>query len=424
MQLYQNIYLTCCLTLANCSDDFCIYIESDYPNELEVDDDFIATCKIHLSKHKTLALLGNLGSGRRTLANQIALRLRKNNSQLKIVGFNAFRFKPTDPETMLSTIIIVPDLIKNCFTDEHTNNTIKFLQKLHSDAEENNCFIIATFQNNIWNDSKFQSKNQSMYKNILSLFLKPFPVITEIERLRQIARNSECDISDEVLKRICEKETIVGRSLKLALVMNYQAFKNDGFFTDPLLKIINELKTLAKSDNMIKQVKFQALVLTMLHGGEIAKAKLEEALDSAFLDDPMETEDRKEIIQGCIQKLIKVYIKESADRKTYKMIHDVITKCTFLAAAETHFNLLFTECYHFPLLECIRYKRTSERLKSYGNIVIDHENLEVGMPTEYYPMIAKIFVQRNELIDMVHIVRFFKNEEFQVEWLKQNRTAK
>lgn len=96
-----------------------------------MDADFIAVCMMHLSKYKTLALLGNLGSGRQTLANHIPEDLEKNNPKLKIEVFNSFRVIPTNSsETLLSTILISPDFIKTWYTDIHTEDIIQFLQKL------------------------------------------------------------------------------------------------------------------------------------------------------------------------------------------------------------------------------------------------------------------------------------------------------
>lgn len=380
-----------------------------------MDADSIALCKMHLSKHKTLALLGKLGSGRRTVGNQIASRLRKINPKLKIVVLNAFRDIPKD--SIMSTIYVLPDLIKSWYTDKHTEEIIQFLQNICSDAK-NNCFIIATFQYDFWDNSNRESKSQSVQKNILTLFPKPFSVITEIERLREIAMNSENDISDEALKRICEVQTSIGHPLTMVLIMNNKPFSCNEYFIDPISFTMKQLKALEKSDNIRKRVKFKALVFTMLYGGEITKLKLENVLDHTFLVHLKETEDRKETIQECIQQLINVYIKETTDRKSYKMIHDVITKCTFLAAAENHSGLLFSKCHYFPLLECIRHKSTSEKLSFYGKIVYDFENLQFGVPTEFYPKIAEMFVERNDLMDILHIVRFFGNKDFQAVWLK------
>lgn len=413
--LKQNTYRTCCLSYSYCSDNFRIDIESEEPKELKVDADFIAMCKMHLLKHKTLALLGKLGSGRRTVANQIASRLRKIKPTLKIEVLNAFRDIPKD--SIMSTIYVLPDLIKSWYTDEHTEDIIQFLQQICLDAE-NNCFIIATFQYDVWDYINRESKSQRVHRNISTLFPQQFPVFTEIERLREIAMNSENDISDEALKRICEVQTSIGHPLTMVLIMNNKPFSCKEYFIDPILFTIKQLKALEKSNNIRKRVKFKALVFTMLHGGEITHLELENVLDHTFHVHLKETEDRKETIQECIQQLINVYIKETTDRKSYKMIHDVITKCTFLAAAENHSGLLFSKCHYFPLLECIRHKSTSEKLSFYGKIVYDFENLQFGVPTEFYPKIAEMFVERNDLMDILHIVRFFGNKDFQAVWLK------
>lgn len=177
-----------------------------------------------------MALLGKFGSGRLTLANQIARRLRTNNPKLKIEVFNAFRVIPTDLETMLSTIVIVPDLIKSWYTDKHTDNIIQILQKLRSDAEENNCFIIATFQYDTWDIINRQSNRQNVHKNIISLFPKSIPITTTIERLHEIAWNGKKDISNKVLTKICEEDVSIGRPLTMTLIMNIQAFMCDKYF--------------------------------------------------------------------------------------------------------------------------------------------------------------------------------------------------
>lgn len=370
---------------------------------------------MHLLKCKTLALLGKLGSGRRTVANQIASRLRKINPTLKIEILNAFRDIPKDSN--MSTIYVLPDLIKSWYTDDHTEDIIQFLQKICLDAE-NGCFIIATFQYDVWDYINRESKSQSVHRNILTLFPKPFQVFTKIERLREIAMNSENDISDEALKRICEVQTSIGHPLTMVLIMHNKPFSCNEYFIDPISFTMKQLKALEKSDNIRKRLKFKALVYTMLHGGEITHLKLENVLDLILLVDLKETEDRKETIHECIQQLINVYIKETTDRKSYKMIHDVITKCTFLAAAENHSDLLFSECHYFPLLECIRHKSTLEKISFYGKIVYDLENLQFGVPTKLYPKIAKMFVERNDLMDILHTVRFFGNKNFQAVWLK------
>lgn len=380
-----------------------------------MDADFIALCKMHLSKRKTLALLGKLGSGRRTVANQIASRLRKINPKLNIEVLNAFRDIPKD--SIMSTIYVLPDLIKSWYTDRHTEDIIQFLQNICSNAE-NNCFIIASFQYDYWDYSNLELKSQRVHKNILTLFPKPFPVITKIERLREIAMNSENDISDKALKRICEVQTSIGHPLTLIFIMNNKPFSCNEYLIDPISFTMKQLKALEKSDNIRKRIQFKALVFTMLHGGEITHLKLENVLDHTFLVDLKETEDRKETIQECIQQLINVYIKETTDRKSYKMIHDVITKCTFLAAAENHSDLLFSKCHYFPLLECIRHKSTLEKLSFYGKIVYDYENLQFGVPTTFYPKIAEMFVERSDLMDILHTVRFFDNKDFQAVWLK------
>lgn len=272
-----------------------------------MDADFIALCKMHLSKRKTLALLGKLASGRRTVANQIASRLRKINPKLNIEVLNAFRDIPKD--SIMSTIYVLPDLIKSWYTDRHTEDIIQFLQNICSDAE-NNCFIIASFQYDYWDYSNLELKRQRVHKNILTLFPKPFPVITKIERLREIAMNSENDISDKALKRICEVQTSIGHPLTLIFIMNNKPFSCNEYLIDPISFTMKQLKALEKSDNIRKRIQFKALVFTMLHGGEITHLKLENVLDHTFLVDLKETEDRKETIQECIQQLINVYIKE------------------------------------------------------------------------------------------------------------------
>lgn len=55
---------------------FAIPVEKATPMELKADNDFISQCQDYLETWgNTLAMYGKLGSGKRTLAAQLALRL-------------------------------------------------------------------------------------------------------------------------------------------------------------------------------------------------------------------------------------------------------------------------------------------------------------------------------------------------------------
>lgn len=183
--------------------------------------------------------------------------------------------------------------------------------------------------------------------------------------------------------------------------------------------IITKLKTLEMSPDIHNRSAFKLMVYVILHGGEIAKCKLKDIQHHALFDDFRERMDTEDIIIGCIDKLLDLYVEESADGRSYRVLHDVITNCTVIAAFENHMKLLLTECDLILLFECIRLKSRTEKIHYARKIVYDYSNINIAIPSEWFPMIARFSSKRKEIMDVFKNIRLFEDEGLQMELNKE-----
>lgn len=100
-------------------------------------------------------------------------------------------------------------------------------------------------------------------------------------------------------------------------------------------------------------------------------------------------------INECVEQLRDLLIEETVDGRSYRVLHDVITKCTFLAAMENHVNLLWTECNPIIIFDCFRVKSVLQKFY-YGKLAYDLSDINIGIPTDLYPEIAKLGFQQTE----------------------------
>lgn len=99
--------------------------------------------------------------------------------------------------------------------------------------------------------------------------------------------------------------------------------------------------------------------------------------------------------------------------RSYRILHDVITRCTFLGAMENHKTLLFRECDPILIFECIRLKSKGEKIRNSGQVFYDETYLNIALPTEIFQEVARLFCQRSEMQSLI-----WNSEYFQEEWNK------
>ena len=85
-----------------------------------------------------------------------------------------------------------------------------------------------------------------------------------------------------------------------------------------------------------------------------------------------------------------------------------------------HRKLVYKECDPLLLLSCFRLKTISERVKYPREFIFDNQTLDIGIPIESFPSLAKIFGQRNDMMTILQNARLCEDREFQNEWLKVN----
>lgn len=112
-------------------------------------------------------------------------------------------------------------------------------------------------------------------------------------------------------------------------------------------------------------------------------------------------------IYECVEQLRDLLIEETVDGRSYRVLHDVITKCTFLAAMENHMTLLLTKCNPILIFDCFQVK--SVLLKFYyGKLAYDVSDINIGIPTDLYPEIAKLGFQQTEIRNVLQNSIFYE----------------
>lgn len=113
----------------------------------------ISRCQYYLEKcGQTLARLGKLGSGKRTLAAQVAIRIAKKNPALKIKIVTERDTITEGLGSRQSTIFIIHDPVKSWYTYRYTEKIISILLKMCTSAKnkDDGIHIIVIFQCYDW----------------------------------------------------------------------------------------------------------------------------------------------------------------------------------------------------------------------------------------------------------------------------------
>lgn len=397
---------------------FTISVEKNTPKELDVNKELISKWEKYLeTSQNTIAMFGKLGTGKRTLASQIAIRLAKKEptSKIRLVEERDLISKELDFKH--STILIILDPVKACYTVSHVEYIIKCLLKICKELQNTRSYILVIFHHD--DLDLIYRRFGNMKEAFESKFKKVLRICNDNKTLTEIAKSNTGEISYENIGKIQQRGSSVGELVLLTLWGKNSEFQTEQFLSNPIKFIISSLETLERSDDIRNQITFKLLVYIVLHGGKIAKCRSKDIPHHALFDDLREKMDKeKTIIKTCIDKLLDLYIEESADGRSYRVVHDVISKCTVISAFQNNMPLLFKECDLIVLFDCIRLKGRTEKITKSKQTVYDFENLKIAIPTEFFPAIARLSFERKEIIDIFKSIILFEDEELQKEWNK------
>lgn len=356
-----------------------------------------------------------MGSGKRTIASQIAIRLAKKDPKIKIKIVSDRDIIAKDlnlRQINKSTIIIIHNPVKTWFISKHNDEIIGCLLEICTNAKPNNSYIIAIFHYNNWDSFKLQIGNSNT--TMEHIFPKRESVCNDMQKLTEMARSKNKDISSVNIQ--IDRRSI-GDTLMMTLFLKNCAFQNHEYLSNPAKFIFGKLETLKESPKMMDQLAFKTMVFLVLHNGEIAKGELDDISHHSLFADLKEKVNIGESIDECIERLLGLFI-ETLDGQSYRILHDVITRCTFIVAMANHETLLFRECDPILIFECIRLKSRGEKMKHSGQVVYDDMNLKIALPTEMFPQVAGLFCQRLEMRSFIWNSRLYDNQNFQEEWNK------
>lgn len=361
-------------------------------------------------------MFGKLGNGKRTLAAHLAIRLAKKEpkSKIRIVGERELISKSFD--ILLSTIFIIHDPVKTCYTVSYTEEIIESLLRLCKRAKKTNSYILVVFHHD---DLDSLYKQFGKMTNVFKLmFERVLHISHHKQSLDEFAASYNRKIPNKDIEKIMKGTPSAGEFIKFILFLKTAESDCEIFLSNPIEFTVKALESLQMSSDIKNQSAFSLMVFLILHGGEISKSKLKEIQDHTMFDN-LKDIDKDETINGCIKMLLNFFIEESADGGSYRVVHDVITKCTILASAESHMELLLTQCDPIILFDCIRLKSRTEKLQYPGKTVCDYSNLKIAIPSEWFPMIARLTFERKEIIEILKNIRLFEDKDLQREWNKE-----
>lgn len=361
-------------------------------------------------------MFGKLGSGKRTLAAQVAIRIAKKNPALKLKVVTERDTISEDLESRQSTILIIHDPLKTWYTDRYAEEIISTLSRICTSAKnkDKKFYIIAIFHCNDWNLLQFGKKKKTME----TIFPKSEPICGNkmSVKLIKMAKGNQENISNVPFHR---EEKSLDESLKMTLFLNNRAFQQD-VLNNPILFIIRALTTLENSNKNQEQLVFKLMVIVMLHGGEIAKRELlaDDIPNHEVFADLKEKMDVKGSIMGCIDQLLEIFLEETENGRSYRILHEVITRCTFIVAFENHRTLLFKKCDAILVLECLRRKSFSERSPFSEEPTYNYGNLKILLSSKLLVEMARLFFQRKDMRSVLRNSRIYDEKKFQDEWSK------
>lgn len=360
-------------------------------------------------------MFGKLGSGKRTLAAQVAIRIGKKKPALKIKIVTERDTITEDLGSKHSTILVLHDPVKAWYTDRYKEEIISILLKICTSAKnkDNKSYIIAIFHCNDWNLLQLGNKKKTME----TIFPKREPIHGKklSVKLSDMVKDNLEDISNVPFQKGKESTE---ESFELTLFLKKHAFQHD-VLDNPVMSIIEVLRTLETSNQNYKQLAFKIIVIVMLRGGQIAKSELlgDDILHHELFVDLKKKMNVKGSIVACTEQLLKIFIEET-DKRSFRLLHDVITRCTFMVAFKNHTTLLYKECDSILLFECLQLKPLSERLICSGEVIYDYNNLQIRIPTEIFEEIGRLFFQRTGMRSILQKSRLYDNKKFKGEWNK------
>lgn len=205
----------------------------------------------------------------------------------------------------------------------------------------------------------------------------------------------------------------MGQTLTLTLFLKTPFYRNKDFLEDPITFVLEKLKEMATSETMNERVQFTKLVYMILNNKEITKSEVEAIVNQDVSDNT----EKENLTTECI---LRRYVEETIDGKSYRLVHDVITRCILYTALKynIHRNLVYKECDSLLLLSCFRHKTISERMISRGEFIFDNQTLDIRIRVESFPSLAETFLLQNEMMTMLGNARLFEDREFQNKWLE------
>lgn len=288
--------------------------------------------------------------------------------------------------SMCSTVLVLDNPIKAQYTDRHNADIYDCLLKVRANAKKNKCYqIVVSHCNDIERTKKlFEGSGREISK----LFPEILSISSPIKTLTKIAKMKGKIISPEVIRKIAleNKTSSMGSTLTILLFLRNE---NKDFLDNPITFVLKKLEVMAKSKNMKNREQLKLLIGMIFHNQEKNNSE-DQAIKG---QDVSITLKKGEGEEDLTYEFLQSYVEETQDGKSYRLIHDIITRCVLYTALKYDINrdLVYRNCDPLLFLDCTRYQTRIP-----GEFSFDDKTLEIEIPTESFNSFAKSLVERNE----------------------------
>lgn len=365
-----------------------IVVEKLLSTDLFVDDAFISKCVRSLCDHHTIALFGKWGSGKRTLAKHIALDFAKKKG-LKIRIIKHLLLLSDSVPSLCSTVLILDNPIKAQYTDRHNADIYDCLLKMRANAEKNKCYQIVVSHCNDIEVTKKLFKDSGRVIN--KLCPKIFSISSPIKTLTEIAKMKGKNISPKVIRKIAKenKTSSMGSTLTILLFLRIPVYENKEFLDNPITFLLKKLEDIAKSKNKKNREQLELLIGMIFRN----QKKINSEVQAIKGQDVSITLKEGTGEEDLTHEFLQSYVEETQDGKSYRLIHDIITRCVLYTALkyDIHRDLVYRNCDPLLFLDCVRYQTRIP-----GEFYFDDKTLEIEIPPESFNSFEKSLVERND----------------------------
>jgi hypothetical protein len=365
---------------------------------------------------EALSIVGKWGSGKTTLAKQAILDCALNfvSSTCMFTTVHNISDWKKGLYDNCTCFIYLHDCIKEWYSPGHVEELAKSLTDMFLNAR-GKCFVILSVRDTVWEkyehvlsqcdvlkDNRrhlMQDKeilSSKDYREMLHKQLQANKAKVGIsEDIPVDDKSKEAALSSRKVEVLVAKEKgVLGLPELIALsCKNRRILVNvERFCAEPFSVIKDDLKQMSESPKVTEKYKFVALSYAMIHNGSFRLSSLNQHLLRSIRTIFAVFSPPDDYFEDAVNKLLDDYLELSADKETYYIQHEIISRIIFEIIAESKIEFLIQNCDSKLLFNCIR-PATFSFTSIFGKL---NKELVVGIdPSQHQALCARFKESEN-----------------------------